>query len=218
MLSLGLSLLESLHIAAPDLPVSNLPVSTLPGCSGLPAMEFSDPRPVWLVAPGTTYGEAKTWPLNRVAEFVNLAVRENGAKVVMLGDQGAADFVAVLRKESSLNWTEALNDNGDVVDLTGRTNLVQVVQVMKSASAFVGNDSGLMHLAGALGLPTVGIFGSSNPDWTHPLGVRAVAVSAEGFDCRPCYRKTCNQAQFCLETISAHTVLDRVHELLVAAD
>ncbi len=212
MISLGLSLLENLQISAPALPTSGLPLATLPGCAAMVATSGVGDRPLWLVAPGTTYGEAKTWPLSRMAEFVELAATE--ARIVLVGDAQASDFAVAMRRESPLLWSEDLSVESQVVDLTGQTNLRQVVQLMKSASAFVGNDSGLMHLAGALALPTVGVFGSSNPDWTHPLGARTAAVVAEGFECRPCYRKTCNEPRFCLETVSAASVMATVHKLL----
>ena len=212
MLELGLAVLESLQIPAPTLPETGWPLPSLPGCADAPALT-SGHEPVWVVAPGTTYGEAKTWPRERMSEFVALAHQKAGARVVLVGDQQVAAFVAEMRQASDLQWTGELDEAGDVVDLTGRTDLLQVVQIMKSAAAFIGNDSGLMHLAGALGLPTVGIFGSSNPDWTHPLGARTSAVVAEGFACRPCYRKTCNQARFCLAEVAAGTVLEQVQSL-----
>jgi len=217
MLGLGLSLLEDLGIEAPLIPSEGLPISQLPGCDEFEAVELGDERPLWIVAPGTTYGEAKTWPLARVTEFVEVATAEGGARVVLLGDGGAGEFVAAMRKNSSLSWSQDLGTDSQVVDLAGRTDLKQVVQVLKAAAAFIGNDSGLMHLAGALGRPTVGIFGSSNPEWTHPLGAHTAAVVADGFDCRPCYRKTCNESLFCLATISASAVYEQVCELLAAA-
>ena len=71
-----------------------------------------------------------------------------------------------------------------------------------------------MHLAAALGVATVGIFGSSNPDWTAPLGPRTAFITAAGFDCRPCYRKTCNQPEFCLDRIGAEDVYELAQTLL----
>ncbi len=215
MLELGLALLESLQIEAPELPAVGLPLPALHLVEGGSAREDeAGTAPLWIIAPGTTYGEAKTWPRQRLGEFVEKAVEQEGVRVVLLGDAQTADFVAAMRSESRLSWTNTLRDKGQVVDLTGQTNLQDVVQIMREASAFVGNDSGLMHLAGAVGLPAVGIFGSSNPDWTHPLGRRTAAVVADGFECRPCYRKTCNQSRFCLAEIPADLVLDRMRTLL----
>ncbi len=216
MLELGLTLLESLDIPAPTLPAEDLPLPSLSASEAAPNKigEGLDGCPLWVVAPGTTYGEAKTWPRSRMGEFVELAAGQEGARVVLLGDAHTTDFVAAMKSASNLTWTDAMENTGEVVDLTGRTDLRQVMQIMKSATAFVGNDSGLMHLAGAMDLPVVGVFGSSNPDWTHPLGKRTAAVVAEGFACRPCYRKNCNQKRFCLDDIPATTVLARVRQLL----
>lgn len=216
MLDLGLALLDRMQIAAPLLDLEQRPLATLPGCEAIPAMSLSwqPDQPVWVVAPGTTYGQAKTWPQKRLGEMLELAVGDLGARVVLLGDGQTAGFVAGMRRSSLLRWARDRDPTADIVDLTGQTDLQQVVQVLKAATAFVGNDSGLMHLAGALGVPTVGVFGSSNPEWTHPLGEHTAAVVAAGFACRPCYRKTCNQPQFCLETVSAAAVVQRVQELL----
>ncbi len=218
MLELGAALLARLRIPAPSLPEGRLPPPSLPGCAGLPAATVGQGplSPLWAVAPGTTYGEAKTWPLERMTEFVEIVGAELGARVVLLGDARTAGFVGEMRRESQLTWTDDPSATAQVVDLTGRTDLGQVVQVLKTATAFVGNDSGLMHLAGALGLPSVGIFGSSNPAWTHPLGERTAAVVAAGYPCRPCYRKTCNQPRFCLEDVAARTVVESVQALLAA--
>ena len=218
MLELGLVLLDRLGLAAPLLPTGGLPSPALPGCASLSRQPFGGGgRPLWAVAPGTTYGEAKTWPLERMREFVAAAVAVDGARVVLLGDAQAAVFAAGLRQDSILSWGEDPGRDTDIIDLTGRTDLPAVVRVLKAAAGFVGNDSGLMHLAGALGVPTVGIFGSSNPDWTHPLGARTAAVTAAGFPCRPCYRRTCNQAQFCLETVAAAAVAAQLRSLLADA-
>jgi heptosyltransferase-2 len=214
MLELGQALLDTLGLAAPALPAEGLPLPAVPGCDSVPAAVAGADKPLWVVAPGTTYGEAKTWPVARVADFLGFAVGQAGVRVALVGDAQASGFAAELRESSGLAWSRELKLPADVIDLTGRTSLRDVVSILKSATAFVGNDSGLMHLAGALGLPTVGIFGSSNPDWTHPLGRRTAAVCATGFACRPCYRRTCNQPTFCLETVSATEVLGRLNEVL----
>jgi len=189
------------------------PDPSLPGCAAMKAAAGNHDRPWWVLAPGTTYGEAKTWPPEKARAFLRLATREQGVRLVLLGDAAARGFSAKLRDDFEGNWGEDLDGSTDVVDLTGRTDLKAAVGVLKAAQAFIGNDSGLMHVAAALGLPTVGIFGSSNPDWTSPVGPRTGAVVPEGFSCRPCYRKTCNQPVFCLETIEAAAVLATVRQL-----
>ncbi|MCB1183036.1 lipopolysaccharide heptosyltransferase II [bacterium] len=214
LLDLGVAAVADLGWPAPLLPDGDLPPPSLAGTAAWEAQPLPDERPLWVVAPGTTYGEAKSWPAARVAELVEAAVRDAGARVVFLGDAAAAPFAAALcsgsRRRAAAAWAEA----ADLVDLTGRTDLVEVVRVLRAATAFVGNDSGLMHVAGALGVPTVGVFGSSNPDWTRPLGPWTTAVTAAGFPCRPCYRRTCNQPEFCLATIGGAEVFAAACDLV----
>ncbi|MFT5315302.1 MAG: heptosyltransferase-2 [Candidatus Krumholzibacteriia bacterium] len=221
MLDLGLAAMDHEVMADYSVAVTRLPEEGLPQPSLKidPSPESStalDGRPLWVVAPGTTYGEAKTWPVSQVRDFLSLATKD--ARLVLLGDAQAKSFVAELRAHSELSWSHVLNEAADVTDLTGQTDLAEAASILQSASGFVGNDSGLMHLAGALGVPTVGVFGSSNPDWTHPLGTRTAAVVASGFDCQPCYRKTCPKEVFCLSTVDAESVHAKLLKLGTEAE
>ena len=93
----------------------------------------------------------------------------------------------------------------------------ELMALMESASLYVGNDSGPMHVAAALGTPVVGIFGSSDPKRWHPWGVPHRAIAA-GLECSPCHGKWCvNPAQFaCLTELPVDRVLDAALELLPA--
>jgi heptosyltransferase-2 len=166
--------------------------------------------PVWVFAPGSTYGDAKVWPQARAAAFVGRAVGERGLRLALVGDGSARPFADWLRAETGAAWREDLAGPAGVVDLVGRTSVAELASLLLAAAAFVGNDSGVMHLAGALGVPTVGLFGSTNPDWTAPLGPATRVLAAAGFPCRPCYRRTCNQERFCLDTIGADAVFAAV--------
>ena len=166
--------------------------------------------PLWILAPGSTYGDAKVWPRERAAAFLLRAVKDRGRRLALVGDGSAGPFAAWLRRETGLPWRDNLAGPAGVVDLVGRTSLAELASVLLAAEVFVGNDSGVMHLAGALGVPTVGLFGSTNPDWTAPLGPATRVLAADGFPCRPCYRRTCNQDRFCLDTLGADAVLAAV--------
>ena len=185
----------------------------LPACAAVPGPAADQGPPVWVLAPGTTYGEAKIWPLEQARRFADVAVAERGVRLVLLGDAAAADFAAAMRRGSPSPWRDSLAGPAGIVDLCGRTSLAAAAGLLRGAAAFVGNDSGLMHLSGALGVPTVGLFGSTNPAWTAPLGRATRVLAADGFPCRPCYRRTCNQDRFCLATIDAATVLAAVDDL-----
>lgn len=186
---------------------------SLPGCQAILPAVAQSATPIWVLAPGATYGSAKSWPLNRALEFVREVINQRAVRVVLLGDSGASDFAAGLAGGLDLALNQDLEGGPGLVDLTGRTDLKRVVAILKSCQVFVGNDSGLMHLAAALGVPTVGIFGSSNPDWTSPQGPHTQVVNAHGFECRPCYLKNCNQKEFCLETVAATSVLRAIDAL-----
>ncbi|MCK9996059.1 MAG: glycosyltransferase family 9 protein [Candidatus Krumholzibacteria bacterium] len=202
--SLGVGIIESLDKGVP---------TSLPGCDSLPPADMGAGLPVWSVAPGTTYGEAKTWPVDRMGDFLELAIEKAGVRIVLLGDEAARGFTLRLRERFKEFWSEDPLGGTAILDLTGKTDLLTAAGILRSSSAFIGNDSGLMHLAAALGRPTVGVFGSSNPEWTAPLGRHAKAIVPTGFSCRPCYLKTCNQAEFCLDTVSAETVLAAVLDI-----
>lgn len=216
MVNLGNLWLDSQDVKAASARAEDWPVA-LPGCDSLVPADLGAGPPVWAVAPGTTYGEAKTWPASRLGDFLELALQAAGVRIVLLGDMAAREFTLGLRERFSASWSEDPKSGGTLLDMTGRTDLLGAAAVLKASAAFIGNDSGLMHLAAALGLPTIGVFGSSNPDWTAPRGRQARAVVPEGFSCRPCYRKTCNQPEFCLDTVTAEKVFTAVTELVGGA-
>ncbi len=203
--SVGLGNIASLEMERP---------ATLPGCDSLSPADLGAGPPVWVVAPGTTYGEAKTWPVARLGDFLELAIGEAGVRIVLLGDASARGFTLRLRERFRGYWSEEPRSAAALLDLTGKTDLLTAAGILKSSAAFIGNDSGLMHLAAALDRPTIGVFGSSNPDWTAPLGRHTRAIVPAGFSCRPCYRKTCNQAEFCLDTVTGEAVLTAVLDLV----
>lgn len=182
----------------------------------VPAMIGEGPA-CWVLAPGATYGTAKAWPPERAAEFLRLAVTERGVRVAVVGDRGDADTVAAIAAAAGdLPWREALPGPAAVVNLVGQTSVADLAALLRASSAFLGNDSGVMHVAAALGVPTLGLFGSSSVAWTAPRGPRARALAATGFACQPCFRRTCNQPTFCLDTISGQAALEALAALLDA--
>ncbi len=128
-----------------------------------------------VISPGAEYGPAKRWP---AADFAQLA-KETPGPVVLIGSAKEAalcdDIAASLRHG---------------VNLCGRTTLAQALAVVAGARAVVSNDSGLMHVAAALGVPQVAIFGSSSPLHTPPLNERARVLWLH-LDCAPCYAREC---------------------------
>jgi heptosyltransferase-2 len=160
-------------------------------------------------APGAAYGHAKRWPPKRVAELVARLSRDRGAVAVLFG--AAGDRAAGREIESSLPADVR------IVNLIGRTDLRLLAGLMARCAAFVSNDSGAMHLAGALGVPLVAIFGPTDDRVTAPLGGPAVQGGLSEPDvlthpvfCRPCMLRDCPIDHRCMKRISVDHVFSAV--------
>jgi heptosyltransferase-2 len=95
----------------------------------------------------------------------------------------------------------------------GETDVGDLVALLSLSQSFAGNDSRAMHVAGALGIPTVGIFGSTDPERTGPLGPRT-RVLYERIECSPCLDRTCRFGHYeCLKRISVEQVVDALSSL-----
>ena len=152
------------------------------------------PRPYLVLAPGARFGPAKRWPADRFAAAGRLLAAATGAALVLVGEP--ADAVATHAVHAAVPAA---------IDLTGLTHLDALVGVLAAARGVLANDSGIMHLAAALGRPVVGIFGSSNPAWTRPLGPRATAM-LHAVGCSPCYRSRCNRDFGCMLGLAPEAV------------
>ena len=155
---------------------------------------------------------AKRWDLSLFAEtFENLAAAR-GYSVVLLGSAGEA----AVNAEAA-----ARTKRTSVVDLSGRSSLPEALGVLSHAALFVGNDSGIAHLAGAVGTPAVVVFGPTDPDATRPWdGPRGdgrpprIAVARRRTPCAPCRFDVCPIDHRCMAGLSADAVLDAADGLL----
>jgi len=103
---------------------------------------------------------------------------------------------------------------GDCADLCGKTALAEAVDLLAEAALVVSNDSGLMHIAAALGRPLVVLYGSTSAEFTPPLTARAKLLSLN-LPCSPCFKRECPlQHLDCLNRLEPRQVLAAVHELL----
>ncbi len=156
--------------------------------------------------PGAEYGPAKCWPLEYFGE---LAARlgERGHAVWVFGsanDSGAARAIAENAERAQ---------GAPVVNLCGRTTLEEAIDLLAACRCGVTNDSGLMHVAAAVGLPVAALYGSSSPAFTPPLTDKAV-VHYLGLECSPCFERECPLGHFrCLREITPDRVLASLAEL-----
>jgi heptosyltransferase-2 len=162
-------------------------------------------------APGAEFGPAKRWPTDHFADLA----RSLDHPVLLLGsakEHALCEEVAV-----PVNASQA----GKCINLAGKTTLEQAFHAITAARCTVSNDSGLMHVAAALGVSQVAIFGSSSPLHTPPLNARAGVLWLKNepsyqpaLDCAPCFERNCRFGHTrCLRDISASHVLQHIHEL-----
>ena len=157
-------------------------------------------------APGAAYGHAKRWPPARVAQVVGRISNERGATAVLVGAEGDRD--------AGREIESALPPGVTVVNLIGRTDLRLLAGVLARCAVFVSNDSGAMHLAAAVGVPVVAIFGPTDERITAPLGDHDVLLRP--VFCRPCMLRDCPIDHRCMTRISADAVFDAVSKRLAA--
>jgi len=137
----------------------------------------TDP-PVTVLCPGSEYGPAKRWPPSHYAAVAR-ALLSAGRQVWLVGSPRDAGVCAEIRAAAS-----------GVVDLSGRTTLLDAVDVLSLADVVVSNDSGLMHVASALDRRVVALFGSTSPEYTPPLSDRATVLRRD-MECSPCFQRRC---------------------------
>lgn len=145
-------------------------------------------------APGATYGETKRWPEERWIAL-GRTLTASGRGILLMG--GEAERAICGRIAEGIGVRAA--------SLAGQTGIREALAILACAAAAVSNDSGLMHLATAAGCPIVGIFGSTDPAWTGPLGDGARVVRS-GLPCSPCYASVCPTEIECLKEITPEAV------------
>jgi len=164
-------------------------------------------------APGAAYGKAKQWPPRRFAELARLMI-DAGRGVALIGSRG--DQPACAEIATSVG-TGAGAQKSALVDLSGRTTLAELAGVMAQADAVIANDSGAMHLAGAVGAPVVAVFGATNEHRTSPLmcGPDATppAIVATSVWCRPCMLRECPIDHRCMTRIPSEQVFEAVRRV-----
>ncbi len=152
--------------------------------------------------PGGAYGVAKRWPEDRYAALVR-RLREEGVDVLVIGTQAMVPLEERIAAAAGV----------PVLRGAGRTTLPELAAALAQVDALVTNDTGPMHLAAAVGTPTLALFGSTDPAVCGPRGAGPARVLYERVPCAPCYLKECPvPGHPCLDQFS----VDRVHHELTA--
>jgi heptosyltransferase-2 len=171
--ALGLAADEAL----PPAPFPSLDIDRQKQEQVMESLGIRTERPVIAMMPGAEYGPAKCWPLDYFAELSALLGNE-GYDVWVLGSDKDAPAGARIASASAAH------------NLCGRTSLEDVIDLLGYAEQAVSNDSGLMHVAAAVGTHVHGIYGSSSPEFTPPLTADR-DIHWLHLDCSPCFERTC---------------------------
>lgn len=147
------------------------------------------------IGAGASYGSAKCWPPERFADFVNRFRLHTDADVVFFGTPS----------EETVFEAIAAGIKGLSISLVGKTEIADLPALLSQCQLFVGNDSGAMHVAAAVGLPVVAVFGPTDPQGTAPITPRCTVVQEKPY-CSPCFLRRCPIDHRCMTNVAPEAV------------
>jgi heptosyltransferase-2 len=156
------------------------------------------------INPSATFGPAKQWFPERYAGLADKIHEVFGARIFLFGGPGDRELGAKISQMMQ----------HPPVDLCGKTDLGEAIALIKECDLFITNDSGLMHVAAALDVPLIAIFGSTNPITTGPLSPKSKIVRIP-IECSPCLKPECPEGHLkCMDRIDVDMVFEVVSEIL----
>ncbi|MGE3318942.1 MAG: lipopolysaccharide heptosyltransferase II [Candidatus Berkiella sp.] len=171
----------------------------------LATYQLATDKPILVLCPGAEFGPSKRWPEGYYATLANQYLA-NGWQVWIFGSA----------KDSTVATQIQMQTQNQCIDLTGRTTLGDAIDLMSQAKLVVTNDSGLMHIAAALNIPLVALYGSTSPGFTPPLSEK-VSILQEDIGCSPCFKRTCPLMHHqCMQQLSVNKVLEAAQSLVNA--
>ena len=154
---------------------------------------------------GAEFGPARCWLPDRFAEVAARVIETTGGCCLLFG--GAGEIKAVAAIEAMLR--QRLPDSSQIINVAGQTTLLELCELIQSCRVLLTNDTGPMHLAGALGTPVVVTTGSTSAQQTGPLDPRSCVLNA-GVECSPCFLRECPIDFRCMNRITVEQVTDAV--------
>jgi heptosyltransferase-2 len=162
--------------------------------------------PVVGVSPGAAYGTAKRWLPERFAEAAATVAGQISGSVALFGSMSERALCGEIAGVLAAQGVPAHN-------FAGETSLASFIDGAAACRVFLTNDSGAMHIASALGVPTVAVFGATDHTATGPTGSHSRVVR-EPVDCAPCLLRECPIDHRCMTRVPASRVADAALELL----
>lgn len=168
-----------------------------------------------VISPGASKKrQMKTWPPEKFSELIFLLYKEYGFTSILVG---SAENKSFNEKIIQLNRDRTGSTRDFLIDYTGATSLKALCFMLKNTRLFVGIDSGIMHLASAMDIPVVGLFGPTDPYHVGPQNKHSVVVKEENMECLPCLLKPCPHSD-CMGKLevskvfrACKTLLNRIH-------
>jgi heptosyltransferase-2 len=155
------------------------------------------------INPGAAYGSAKRWFPGRYAAVGSQLHKSHGVRIVIFGGPG----------EEALGQKISEQIGGASVSLSGKTSLREAIALIERCCLFITNDSGLMHVAAALDVPQIAIFGSTDHLATGPSNPRSRIVRVP-FPCSPCLKQECATGHHCMKAITVDMVYAVAEKIL----
>jgi heptosyltransferase-2 len=159
------------------------------------------------VSPGAAYGTAKRWPPERFADAAIRLANELDATVAIFGSKDERDLCQSVAASVSASIVKP------VKNFAGETSLAEFIDLAAACRVYLTNDSGAMHIASALGVPTVAVFGATDDLATGPTG-RLARVVREQVECSPCLKRECPIDHRCMTRVTPDQVATVALELL----
>jgi ADP-heptose:LPS heptosyltransferase len=148
--------------------------------------------------------ESKQWFPSQIAACARMMQRRYDLKVIVLGSHD--DRAAAVEAEDAAA--------GIIHNWVGRTTLREAAGIIARARVCVGPDTGLMHLAAAVGTPVVSLWGATNPTRTGPYGCEDLVIKGQA-PCSPCYRAHCPIGRVCMQSIGTEEIQGTVAKALI---
>jgi len=147
------------------------------------------------VGAGASYGSAKCWPPDRFAKALNQILPAHDADIILFGTPAEAAVSSAIAAELQR----------PPIDLAGKTAIAALPALLSHCHLFLGNDSGAMHVAAAVGLPVVAVFGPTDPNGTAPVTPRSTIVQQKPY-CSPCFLRRCPTDHRCMKAVTPQMV------------
>lgn len=162
--------------------------------------------PVFGLNPGAEYGPAKRWPIERFIAAAKEIRQKTNCVWILFGGKNDMEFT---------NQIESALGSSTVFNLAGKTSLRELMALLKRCQAFLTNDTGPMHVAAALGVTMVAIFGSTSPELTGPMSADESKLKIVRADasCSPCFLRECPIDFRCMNGIGVERVVKAVLNL-----